>query len=249
MRSCSELSTLEIVEILKSMQGEPNSASTVVGGDCEKAEGQRASHSALAINSLIKRLVGGGRVDTVVAMYKQLKTIGLNPNVYTYAIMIITYYWNNCFEEAGNVLSEMEAAEPDSFMYFAYLEGLCMNGLIDSGNKVLQSCKAGNVLIDAYAYTTVIQDFFKEKKLREAENVLLDMEEYEMIPSEADYRALVPGMCGRTTNNYQWRDFVRSEDIMTDNCLWFDRTSLTDFVVTVLTDNQVERKLRHRYML
>ncbi|GER32760.1 pentatricopeptide repeat-containing family protein [Striga asiatica] len=142
-----------------------------------------------AIDSLIKRLVGSGRVDTVVAVYKQLKTIRLNPNVYTYAIMITAYYWNNCFEEAENVLSEMEAAgvEPDSFMYFAYLEGLCMNGLTDSGYKVLQSCKAGNVPIDAYSYTTVIQDFVNEKKLREVVKVLLDMEEYEMIPSEANY--------------------------------------------------------------
>ncbi|GER39283.1 ribonuclease H-like superfamily protein [Striga asiatica] len=47
----------------------------------------------------------------------------------------------------------------------------------------------------------------------------------------------------------RWLNFVRGEEIKTDNCLWFDRTSLTDFIVTVHTDNQVERPLRHRFTL
>ncbi|GER25609.1 AP2/B3-like transcriptional factor family protein [Striga asiatica] len=46
-----------------------------------------------------------------------------------------------------------------------------------------------------------------------------------------------------------WLNFVRGEEIKTDNCLWFDRTSFTDFIVTIHTDNQVEQDLRHRYTL
>ncbi|GER56170.1 B3 domain-containing protein [Striga asiatica] len=46
-----------------------------------------------------------------------------------------------------------------------------------------------------------------------------------------------------------WRDFVHGEDIMVDNCLWFDRTSFTDFIVTVHGEDQVERDLRYRYTL
>ncbi|GER32225.1 AP2/B3-like transcriptional factor family protein [Striga asiatica] len=46
-----------------------------------------------------------------------------------------------------------------------------------------------------------------------------------------------------------WRDFVHGEDIMVDNCLWFNRTSFTDFIVTVHGEDQVERDLRYRYTL
>ncbi|GER37139.1 B3 domain-containing protein, partial [Striga asiatica] len=46
-----------------------------------------------------------------------------------------------------------------------------------------------------------------------------------------------------------WRDFVHGEDIMVDNCLWFDRTSFTDFIVTMHGEDQVERDLRYRYTL
>ncbi|GER47371.1 UDP-D-glucuronate 4-epimerase 3 [Striga asiatica] len=64
------------------------------------------------------------------------------------------------------------------------------------------------------------------------------------------YNHLIPVECTLTTREgRRRRDIVRYEDIMTDNCLWFDRTSLTDFVVTVFTDNQVERDLRHHFTL
>ena len=39
-------------------------------------------------NFLMIRLIEHGKVDMVVAIYEQLKRLGLSPNDYTYAIMI-----------------------------------------------------------------------------------------------------------------------------------------------------------------
>ncbi|GER36079.1 B3 domain-containing protein [Striga asiatica] len=63
------------------------------------------------------------------------------------------------------------------------------------------------------------------------------------------YLVKLRGNCFRVVFAEGWLNFVRGEEIKTDNCLWFDRTSLTDFIVTVHTDNQVERPLRHRFTL
>ncbi|KAL3644637.1 hypothetical protein CASFOL_009817 [Castilleja foliolosa] len=121
-------------------------------------------------NFLVNRLVRHGNLDTAVAIYKQLKAIGVSPNVYTYGIMIKAYCRNQCLEEATDVLfRDMEEAGvvPNAFAYSAYLEGLCMHG----------------------------RGFVREKKLKEAEIVLLGMEEHGMVPNEVNYRVLVQGYC------------------------------------------------------
>ncbi|CAA0838568.1 Unknown protein [Striga hermonthica] len=63
------------------------------------------------------------------------------------------------------------------------------------------------------------------------------------------YNVTMRGNLCRVVFDEGWLAFVRAEAIMTDNCLWFDRTSLTDFVVTIHTENQVERELQHRFTL
>ncbi|KAK4393805.1 hypothetical protein Sango_1851300 [Sesamum angolense] len=156
-----------------------------------------------AFDALIKgyvtlgMLTAHGKVDTAVAIYKQLRSLGLSPNVYTYGIVIKAYCRKGCLEEAVEVFLEMEEAgvAPNAFTYAAYLEGLCIQGRSDLGFEVLQAWRAKNVPVDAYAYTAVIQGFVSEKNLKKAEIVLLDMEEHGLVPEEANYRSLVQGYC------------------------------------------------------
>ncbi|GER28481.1 B3 domain-containing protein [Striga asiatica] len=63
------------------------------------------------------------------------------------------------------------------------------------------------------------------------------------------YNVTLRGNCFRVVFAEGWLNFVHGEEIKTDNCLWFDRTLFTDFIVTVHTDNQVERPLRHCFTL
>ncbi|GER41327.1 B3 domain-containing protein [Striga asiatica] len=46
-----------------------------------------------------------------------------------------------------------------------------------------------------------------------------------------------------------WLHFMMTENIKTKYYLWFDRNSLTDFVVTVVEENVVERPLRYHFTL
>ncbi|KAL2557875.1 Pentatricopeptide repeat-containing protein [Forsythia ovata] len=132
----------------------------------------------LSCNFLINRLVEHEKVDMSVEIYKLLKWLGQSPNVYTYGIVIKAYCRKGSFEEAVHVFREMEEAgvTPNVFTYTVYVQGLCEHGRSDLGYEVLRALKGENVPIDVYGYTVVIRGFVKEKKLKEAEIVLVDME-------------------------------------------------------------------------
>ncbi|GER54386.1 B3 domain-containing protein [Striga asiatica] len=46
-----------------------------------------------------------------------------------------------------------------------------------------------------------------------------------------------------------WFQFMAFENIKSGYYLWFDRNSLTDFMVSVVEENAVERPLRYRFTL
>lgn len=151
----------------------------------------------LSCNFLMNRLVVHGKVETAVAIYRQLKNIDVEPNIYTYGIAVKAYCRMGSLEEAAEVFLEMEEAGvlPNCFTYTAYLEGLCRHGHSDVAYEYLRALDAEAVPVDAYAYATVIQGFVSEKKMKDAEMLLLDMEEHRVVPNEFCYRTLIQGYC------------------------------------------------------
>ncbi|XP_047252357.1 pentatricopeptide repeat-containing protein At2g26790, mitochondrial-like [Capsicum annuum] len=142
--------------------------------------------SVLSCNYLMNHLVECGKVDMAVAAYKQFKMISVTLNVYTYGIVIKALCRKGDLEEAVGVFEEMEkAGETPNESDLAY--------------DVLRAWKGVNVPLDGYACTAVIRGFVNEKKLQEAETVLLDMEEQGMVPDAFCYGAVINGY--RNTGN------------------------------------------------
>ncbi|KAJ4849629.1 hypothetical protein Tsubulata_017738 [Turnera subulata] len=147
--------------------------------------------------AVANRLIQFTKVDTAVAIYHQLKSIGLSPNEFTYTLAIKALCVKGSLQEALDVFREMaeRSVTPSAFAYSTFIEGLCMHGQSDEGFRVLQACVAEKVPVDAFAYAAVIRGFCKEMKLKEAELVLADMERHGFPPDLYAYSALIQGFC------------------------------------------------------
>ncbi|KAF3623599.1 putative protein UXT -like protein [Capsicum annuum] len=86
---------------------------------------------------------------------------------------------------------KMISVTPNVYTYGIVIKALCRKGDLEEAVGVFEEMeKAGvNVPLDGYACTAVIRGFVNEKKLQEAETVLLDMEEQGMVPDAFCYGA------------------------------------------------------------
>ncbi|KAJ9147150.1 hypothetical protein P3X46_029342 [Hevea brasiliensis] len=128
-------------------------------------------------NFLMNRLIQNGKVDMALAIYKQLKRMGLSLNDFAYATVIKAFCLKGSLEEAADVFNDIEEDGVTGiyFTYIAYI-GLCVNQKSDLGYQVLQAWKSANIPLDTYFYAVAIRGFCNEMKLDKAEGVLLDME-------------------------------------------------------------------------
>ncbi|PHU08124.1 hypothetical protein BC332_24613 [Capsicum chinense] len=177
--------------------------------------------SVLSCNYLMNHLVECGKVDMAVAAYKKFKMISVTPDVYTYGIVIKALCRKGDLEEAVGVFEEMEKAgeTPNEFTYSTYIEGLCSHGRSDLAYDVLRAWK-GVMYPLSYACTAVIRGFVNEKKLQEAETVLLDMEEQGMVPDAFCYGAVINGYCntGNMSKALAFHDKMETKGIKS-NCV------------------------------
>ncbi|XVE70076.1 hypothetical protein DITRI_Ditri10aG0042800 [Diplodiscus trichospermus] len=116
-----------------------------------------------------------------VAIYQQLKRLGLKPNDYTYGILIKALCKKGSWEEAVDVFREMDEVEvrPNLFAYTTYIEGLCMHGTADLGYEVLRACRDAKIPLVAFTYCVVIRGLCNKMKFKEAEDLLFDAEKYQ----------------------------------------------------------------------
>ncbi|KAF2290652.1 hypothetical protein GH714_014883 [Hevea brasiliensis] len=118
-----------------------------------------------------------GKVDMALAIYKQLKRMGLSLNDFAYATVIKAFCLKGSLEEAADVFKDIEEDGVTGiyFTYIAYI-GLRVNQKSDLGYQVLQAWKSANIPFDTYVYAVAIRGFCNEMKLDKAEGVLLDLE-------------------------------------------------------------------------
>ncbi|KAF2290660.1 hypothetical protein GH714_014907, partial [Hevea brasiliensis] len=112
-----------------------------------------------------------------LAIYKQLKRMGLSLNDFAYATVIKAFCLKGSLEEAADVFKDIEEDGVTGiyFTYIAYI-GLRVNQKSDLGYQVLQAWKSANIPFDTYVYAVAIRGFCNEMKLDKAEGVLLDLE-------------------------------------------------------------------------
>ncbi|VVB01665.1 unnamed protein product [Arabis nemorensis] len=138
--------------------------------------------SIKACNFLMNRLIEFGKTDMVVALFRQLKQLGLDANGYTYAIVVKALCRKGDLEAAAKLL-EMT---PIVFAYTTFIEGLCANQKTEQAVVLVKElidmkALAGNDL--ETAYSMVVRGFCNEMKIEAAESVILEMEKAGIGPN------------------------------------------------------------------
>ncbi|KAL7616376.1 hypothetical protein Lser_V15G02079 [Lactuca serriola] len=135
--------------------------------------------STSTCNFVLKELIEWEKEHMVESVYRELKRIGLIPNVYTYEILIKGRFSMGRLEKAWNVFAQMREAgvKPNAFI-IAF--------------QTLKAFRDLNEPVDVFAYTCVIRGFVREGKIQDAEDVLLnDMKIREVVPDADCYGALI----------------------------------------------------------
>ncbi|KFK32474.1 hypothetical protein AALP_AA6G247400 [Arabis alpina] len=131
--------------------------------------------SIKACNFLMNRMIDFGKTDMVVALFRQLKPLGLYANGYTYAIVVKALCKKGDLEEAAKLLE----IAPSVFAYTTFIDGLCVTQKTDQALVLVKELidtktLAGNDLETAYGM--VVRGFCNEMKMEAAESIILEME-------------------------------------------------------------------------
>lgn len=84
--------------------------------------------STSTCNFVLKELIEWEKEHMVESVYRELKRIGLIPNVYTYEILIKGRLSMGRLEKAWNVFAQMREAgvKPNAFIIGTYIRELCL---------------------------------------------------------------------------------------------------------------------------
>ncbi|CAE6013941.1 unnamed protein product [Arabidopsis arenosa] len=128
-----------------------------------------------ACNFLMNRLIEFGKISMVVALFKQLKQLGLCANEYTHAIVVKALCRKGDLEGAAMLLLE----SPSVFAYKTFIDGLCVNGETEKAVVLIKEMLDMNSLAGDDLRTVfgmVVRGFCNEMKMEAAESVILEME-------------------------------------------------------------------------
>ncbi|CAA7018375.1 unnamed protein product [Microthlaspi erraticum] len=129
-----------------------------------------------ACNFLMNRLIEFRKNDMVVALFKQLKQLGLSANEYTYTIVIKALCRKGDLEGASKLLGETSSV----FALTTFIEGLCGNQRTEEAVALIEElvkvkALAGDGL--GTAYSMGVRGFCDEMNVEAAEEVICKMEE------------------------------------------------------------------------
>ncbi|CAL9234379.1 unnamed protein product [Arabidopsis halleri] len=147
-----------------------------------------------ACNFLMNRLIEFGKIGMVVALFKQLKQLGLCANEYTYAIVVKALSRKGDLEGAAMLLLE----SPSVFSYKTFIDGLCVNGETEKAVVLIEEMIDTNVLAGDDLRTVfgmVVRGFCNEMKMEAAESVILEMEKNGFGPDVSACSAIIDRYC------------------------------------------------------
>ncbi|KAL1225931.1 Pentatricopeptide repeat-containing protein [Cardamine amara subsp. amara] len=147
-----------------------------------------------ACNFLMNRLIEFGKIDMVVALFRQLKQLGLCGNDYTNAIMVKAL----CRKGDLGGASMLAVESSSVFAYTTFIDGLCVNGDTEKAAALFKEMIDTKTLDGdgiRTVYGMVVRGFCKEKKMEAAERFILDMEEIGIGPDVYAYSAMIDRHC------------------------------------------------------
>ncbi|KAL9299665.1 Pentatricopeptide repeat-containing protein [Arabidopsis thaliana] len=143
-------------------------------------------------NSLIGGLCHHGKTELAMEKFDELAESGLLPDDSTFNSIILGYCKEGRVEKAFEFYNESikHSFKPDNYTCNILLNGLCKEGMTEKAlnffNTLIEERE-----VDTVTYNTMISAFCKDKKLKEAYDLLSEMEEKGLEPDRFTYNSII----------------------------------------------------------
>jgi len=166
-------------------------------------------------SSILKGFAQTKETDKVMACYEEMRSDGVQANTITFNTILNAFAQGGAMHRVPALLEDMKAAtppvEPDVVTYSTIVKGFCNAGNLDRALLVLDDMKAsGKHAPDEVMYNSLLGGCAKEHRPDDAIQLLNDMREYKVAPSNYTLSMLVKlmGRCRRIN-----QAFIMLEDI------------------------------------
>jgi len=169
-------------------------------------------------SSILKGFAHNKENDQVLAVYKDMRAIGIQPNVITYNTILNSFAQGGAMNLVPGLLDDMKAAdppvEPDIVTYSTIVKGFCNSSNLDRALAVLKDMKAsGKYKPDEVLYNSLLSGCAKEHRPDEALQLLQDMKKSGIPPSNYTLSMLVKlmGRCKRLNQAFTMIEDISQE--------------------------------------
>lgn len=134
-------------------------------------------------------LSGWKTPEDAEVFFKEMREMGVTPDVVTYNSLVDVYCKGRELEKAYKVLDEMRERDlsPDVITYTSIIGGLGLVGQPDKARDVLKEMKEYGCYPDVPAYNAAIRNFCIAKRLREAYDLVDEMTSKGLSPNATTY--------------------------------------------------------------
>jgi pentatricopeptide repeat domain-containing protein 1/leucine-rich PPR motif-containing protein len=116
-------------------------------------------------------------VDKAIALLTKIKDMGIQPNMYTYTILIDGLCKSGRLNDAQKVFEDLlgKGYNLNVYTYTAMIHGFCKYGLLDEALATLSKMKVNSCIPDAATYEIIIRSLFDKDENDKAEKLLREM--------------------------------------------------------------------------
>ncbi|BAT90671.1 hypothetical protein LR48_Vigan08g159300 [Vigna angularis] len=149
---------------------------------------------------------------------KEMKEMGVTPDVVTYNSLVDVYCKGREIEKAYKVLEEMREQDlsPDVITYTCIIGGLGLIGQPDKARDVLKEMKEYGCYPDAAAYNAAIRNFCIAKRLGDAYGLVEEMVSKGLSPNATTYNLFFRVFYWSNDLHNSWTMYNR---MMVEGCL------------------------------
>jgi pentatricopeptide repeat protein len=159
-----------------------------------------ASVNTVIFSTVLKGFAMVKQTDKVFAVHKEMCDRQIQCNTITYNTMFDACARCGTMDRVPKLLEDMRIshAEPDIITYSTLVKGFCLTGDVDRAFRVLEEMKSdGKFAPDEIMYNSLLDGCAKLHRVEDAQNLLDDMREHGVNPSNYTLSILVK-LFGRT---------------------------------------------------
>jgi pentatricopeptide repeat protein len=187
--------------------------------------------NTVVYSSILKGFAYAKETHQVMALYKEMKAEGIEANTITFNTILNAFAQGGAMDRVPALLEDMKAStppvEPDIVTYSTIVKGYCNSGSLDRALAIVRDMQSdGKLIPDEVMYNSILDGCAKEHRPNEALNILAQMKEVGVSPSNFTLSILVKlmGRCRRLNQAFSIiedarRDYGLKWNIQVYTCL------------------------------